>query len=95
MAQAESANTTTSPKPSRADRFLARVDAHLSTLSTDGARQSFVASQMRAWKARYAKFVESAGASEPATDVSDPPQAADFLLTITGLQVRARARAVS
>jgi len=88
MAQAESAHTTSASNSSRADRFLSRVDQHLSTIPTEDARHRFIAGQMCAWQARYSKFIATDGASEPVTDRADPPSAADFLLTITGLQAR-------
>jgi hypothetical protein len=71
----------------RTAKFLARIDAHLPTL-TLGARKSFLAQQIAGWEFRYENFQLTDGASEPVKDRADPPQAADFLLTITQLEAR-------
>jgi hypothetical protein len=92
----ESATPASVPVPShsagagavRTDRFLARVDAHLATLSSDAARRSFLRQQIAAWEFRRERFILTEGASEPVTDPRDPPHVADFTLTITGLQAR-------
>jgi hypothetical protein len=72
----------------RAGRFIARVDAHLPTLCDDAARRAFLDRQLEGWEHRYARFLATEGASEPAADPADPPQAADFLLAITALAAR-------
>ena len=72
----------------RASRFIARVDAHLPTLANDGDRRVFLDRQLDGWEHRYACFIATEGASEYATSPADPPQAADFLLTIIGLAAR-------
>lgn len=72
----------------RATRFIARLDGHLRTLADDAARRAFLESQLEGWEYRYARFVATDGASEPVADPADPPQAADFLLTITALAAR-------
>ena len=72
----------------RASRFIARVDAHLPTLGDDGERRAFLDRQLDGWEHRYACFIATEGASEFATSCADPPQAADFLLTIIGLAAR-------
>jgi hypothetical protein len=72
----------------RAKRFIARVDAHLPTLSDDAARRAFLDRQLEGWEQRYARFLATEGASEFATDTHDPPHAAEFLLTITALAAR-------
>jgi hypothetical protein len=77
--------------PDRSTRFLARLDAHLPTLTDDAARRSFLAQQLAGWEFRYERFVLSEGASEPVTNSSDPPQAADFLMTITAIAARREA----
>src|SRR6516165_1347942 len=74
--------------PDRAARFIARVDAHLPTLADDGERRAFLDHQLDGWEHRYACFIATDGASEFAGNRADPPQAADFLLTITGLAAR-------
>jgi hypothetical protein len=73
---------------SRADRFLCRIDAHLPILPDDRARRVFLDRQIEGWQARYARFLATEGASEPAANCADPPHAADFLLTITALAAR-------
>ena len=72
----------------RASRFIARVDAHLPTLANDGDRRAFLDRQLDGWEHRYACFIATEGASEFVASRADPPQAADFLLTITSLAAR-------
>jgi hypothetical protein len=72
----------------RTSRFIARVDAYLPTLADDAARRAFLDGQLEGWEQRYARFVATQGASEFAADADDPPQAADFLLTISALAAR-------
>jgi aminoglycoside phosphotransferase (APT) family kinase protein len=72
----------------RAARFIARLDAHLPTLRDDATRRAFLDRQLEGWEHRYARFLATEGASEPAADPADPPQAADFLLAITALAAR-------
>ena len=72
----------------RATRFIARMDAHLPTLPDDAARRIFLDRQLDGWERRYARFVATEGCSEPAAVAADPPQAADFRLTIIGLAAR-------
>jgi len=76
------------PDPGRAARFLRRVDALLATLPNDKARRIFLDRQIEAWEGRYFRFLASEGISEVIVDATDPPQAADFLLTIAGLARR-------
>ena len=72
----------------RAARFLARLDDRLPALADDAARRAFLDRQLAGWEQRYARFIATEGASEPTVDPADPPQAGDFLLTITGLAAR-------
>jgi hypothetical protein len=72
----------------RVTRFIARMDAHLPTLPDDAARRIFLDRQLDGWERRYARFVATEGCSEPVAVAADPPQAADFLLTIIGLAAR-------
>ena len=72
----------------RVTRFIARMDAHLPTLPDDAARRIFLDRQLDGWERRYARFVATEGCSEPAAVSAEPPQAADFLLTIIGLAAR-------
>jgi len=72
----------------RTSCFIARVDAYLPTLADDAARRAFLDRQLDGWGHRYACFVAMQGASEFAASAGDPPQAADFLLTITALAAR-------
>lgn len=91
MALRESYDVRTPETTHRADRvkrFIARVDAHLPTLPDDAARRAFLDRQLEGWEYRYARFLATEGASEPAGDPADPPHAADFLLTITALAAR-------
>jgi hypothetical protein len=72
----------------RARRFLARLDGHLTTLADHAARRAFLDRQIEGWQHRYARFVATGGESEPVAIPADPPLAADFLMTITGLMAR-------
>ena len=72
----------------RARRFLARLDGHLTTLADHAARRAFLDRQIEGWQHRYARFVATGGQSEPVAIPADPPLAADFLMTITGLMAR-------
>jgi len=76
------------PRSDRAGRFFARLDAYLPTISNPATRRAFLDRQIEGWEHRYARFIESEGASEPEIELADPPQAADFLLTIIGLAAR-------
>jgi hypothetical protein len=76
------------PTTGRAIRFIARIDAHLPTLKDDAARRDFLDRQLSGWERRYARFLVTEGECEPVTAANDPPQASDFLLTITGLAAR-------
>jgi hypothetical protein len=60
----------------------------LPTLADDAARRRFLDGQLEGWEHRYARFVATQGASEFAASAGDPPQAADFLLTISALAAR-------
>jgi hypothetical protein len=77
--------------PDRSRRFLARLDAHLPTIPDPASRRAFLDRQIDGWEHRYACFIATEGASEPVLDPADPPQAADFLLTIMGLTARRNA----
>jgi hypothetical protein len=92
MASKHRNHVTAQPKrccsADRTDRFIARVDAYLATLADDAARRLFLDSQLEGWERRYARFVATQGASEFAASAGDPPQAADFLLTISALAAR-------
>ena len=57
-------------------------------LPDDRSRRLFLDRQIEGWESRYSRFLATDGASEPAADPADPPQAADFLLTIAGLATR-------
>ena len=81
----DAAGEVTHRATDRVTRFIARVDAYLPTLTDDAARRAFLDGQLEGWEHRYARFVATQGASEFAASAGDPPQAADFLLTITGL----------
>jgi hypothetical protein len=76
-------------KPSdRCERFFRRVDDYLPCLPDSKARWLFLDRQIAGWEHRYARFVATEGGSEPVLDSADPPQAADFLLTLAGLARR-------
>src|SRR5689334_7695932 len=54
------------PESTRAARFLARVDDRLPGLTDDAARRAFLDRQLAGWEHRYARFIATEGASEPA-----------------------------
>jgi hypothetical protein len=81
-------NVITRPAADRATHYIARMDAHLPTLADDAARLVFLDRQLDGWERRYARFIATEGSSEPVNVASDPPQAADFLLTIVGIAAR-------
>jgi hypothetical protein len=72
----------------RPSRFFCRIDAYLPALPDNETRRIFLDRQIEGWERRYSRFLATDGASEPAADPADPPQAADFLLTIEGLASR-------
>ncbi|MCC6779787.1 MAG: hypothetical protein IT537_24665 [Hyphomicrobiales bacterium] len=72
----------------RTSRLLSRIDRHLRVLTNDPARLAFLTCQIEGWERRYARFLHSHGDSEPMIDRRDPPQAADFVATITALAAR-------
>ena len=84
----DAASGVTRRPTDRVMHFIARMDAHLPTLPDDAARRIFLDRQLDGWERRYARFVASEGCSEPIAVSADPPQAADFLLTIIGLAAR-------
>ena len=86
--QPDAASAATSRAADRTTRFIARVDAHLATLADHAARRAFLDRQLEGWERRYAGFMATEGEAEPTADPTDPPQAADFLLTITALAAR-------
>ena len=92
MASRHRDHVAAQPKPccraDRTNRFIARVDAYLPTVADDAARRVFLDGQLEGWEHRYARFVATQGASEFAANAGDPPQAADFLLTISALAAR-------
>ena len=57
-------------------------------LADQAARRDFLDRQIEGWQRRYARFITTEGDSEPILIPTDPPQAADFLLTIAGLMAR-------
>jgi hypothetical protein len=92
MASKPQNHVTAKPEPwcsvDRTSRFIARVDLYLPMLADDAARRAFLDGQLEGWEHRYARFVATQGASEFAASAGDPPQAADFLLTISALAAR-------
>ena len=72
--------------PSRTGRYLARVLAHVRTLADDTMRRDFLSHEMAKWEERYARFVETGGASHRLGDGPGEPTAFDFVQTIAGLE---------
>lgn len=90
------------PPEERTERYLLRVDLHLTdNCDTDQQRLQFLSAQLAGWNRAYAKFVSrNGGELDPPNvpEVSPAATASDYLLTILGLsarqeQVRARVRA--
>ena len=77
--------TKQSANPSRTDRFIARVVAHLSALRDDAARRDFVAREIDKWEERYVRFMQTEGESVRHGDSPGQPTAFDFLETIAAL----------
>jgi hypothetical protein len=71
----------------RVMRFLARIDAHLPAMAPAEQRK-FIDRLIEAWEARYARFIQTQGASEHFANRFDPVTAADFTLTLCGLAAR-------
>src|SRR4029453_16998318 len=59
----------------RAKRFIARVDAHLPTLSDDAARRAFLDRQLEGWEQRYVRFLatEAPRSSRPILTIRRTP----------------------
>jgi len=74
---------------SRADRFLARVDAALPAM-TPAEQRKFLYHLTAGWEERYRDFIRTDGKSEHYTNPRDPVSAADFTLTLAGLAARRR-----
>ena len=70
---------------SRADRFLRRVDSYLDGLPFGASRAKFLASQLDQWVYRFQQF--QLGLVVVTTE-ADPPEAYDYVTTISGLQKR-------
>jgi hypothetical protein len=82
------------PAPEQQDRcarFLTRLDGHLAALVSDTARRTFIDRQLEAWQRRYGRFISTQGACAGSLDAAEPPQATDFLLTISALAARRKA----
>src|SRR6516162_6130441 len=76
------------PADARSLRFFERIDAQLPQLPDNRSRRIFLDRQIARWERCYSRFLASEGTSDAAADCNDPPQAADFLLTIAGLAKR-------
>lgn len=88
----DSAAPTRRPEQSpRADHYLSQVDALLATL-TPAAGRVVLRKLIIGWEREYDRFLATEGESMPVTNPDDPPEAADFLLTIAGLSARLQVR---
>lgn len=74
-------------KPSRAEGYLARVDAHLADMNRR-ERKDWLERQIITWEKLFCAFIATEGRSQPVTDPNDPPRAEDFALTLAGLALR-------
>lgn len=82
MRRAERDNTV---RPTRACRYMARVEAHLPALANNHARRAFIVNEMSKWEERFARFVATEGSSHRHGDSPDQPSAFDFVETIAAL----------
>jgi hypothetical protein len=71
--------------PSRTDRYMCRVAAHLPSLRDDTARREFVSREIDKWEQRYACFMLTEGDSHRCGDAPGQPTAFDFVETIAAL----------
>ncbi len=81
------ARQPTLPQNSRS-ALCASSPGWIAICSDHAARRDFLDRQIEGWQRRYARFIATEGDSEPILIPADPPQAADFLLTIVGLMAR-------
>ena len=77
--------TRQSEIPTRTDRYMGRIAAHLHTLRDDTARRDFISREMGKWEERYARFMLSEGDSHRRGDGPGQPTAFDFVETIAAL----------
>ena len=71
--------------PTRTDRYMCRVAAHLPSLRDDAARREFVSREIDKWEQRYACFMLTEGDSHRCGDAPGQPTAFDFIETIAAL----------
>jgi hypothetical protein len=74
--------------PDHVSRYLARVDAHLPTLSIE-TRREFLSNEAFKWMDRYREFQVRVAHDMPTSPEVD---AADFILTIAELDLRIAAQ---
>jgi hypothetical protein len=85
MASTISATAPEAPQPERVARYAARLDAELSTFTTDAARAKFLSAERVKWIARYERFCARIDAGgEP--DWGET--ASDYLLTVAEITGR-------
>jgi hypothetical protein len=72
-------------RPSRTDRYMARVVAQLSAMPDHTERRYFICGELEKWEERYARFIQSEGESHRRGDTSGQPTAFDFVETIAAL----------
>lgn len=73
--------------PSRTERYLARVTAHLPTIPDVPLRQQFISQEIEKWEQRYARFIETQGLSHRRSDATTEPCAFDFVETLAALEI--------
>lgn len=74
----------------RADRLLERLDVMLRQLPSAAARRALLQELTNAWDERYRRWQRTDGASEWILPGSEPIDATDFTLTLSGLSERMR-----
>lgn len=76
-----------SPSPTRSERYLARVDAHIACLPAD-ARRAFLRSKLAAWDRKYAAWLTATERGLPPPADTANATAWDFRETLDGLVLR-------
>lgn len=78
--------------PTRAARYLARIDAHIACLPAD-ARRAFLRSQLAAWEHKYGAWLAATERGLPPPADTADATAWDFCETLDGLALRQRREA--
>ena len=69
----------------RTERYMEKIHTMCAGLDTDEDIEQLLRKLKEGWERRYRDFIITEGESEPVDNPYDPPQAADYLATITAL----------